>query len=137
MNRKRPLVVLAILLALSIVTALIIDFITGSASADTPSTATKPRVVTSSAGGSNGSHIFQTTGTSVRIRQDPTTGSAIITTLGAGGTSVTLSCYVAGQSILGDAYWYRTAFGTEQGYISGYWVDTGRDPAAKLLPACS
>jgi hypothetical protein len=140
MSRKRPLLVLAILLALSIVTATIIDFISGSASsAGTPTTkASTPRTTTSVPliGSPAGSLSYQTTGTHVRIRQAPTAASTVVTTMGSTGTSVSLVCYLTGQSVFGDTYWYKATLGSYHGYIAGYWLNTGPDPAANSLPHC-
>jgi hypothetical protein len=144
MSRKRPLLVLVILLALSIVTATIIEFISGSASsAGTPTTkSTRPGTSTSTPQirVPGGSLSYRTTGTHVRIRQAPTATSAIVTTLGSTGTSVSLTCYLTGQSVFGDAYWYRATYSgassDDHGYIAGYWLNTGPDPAENALPHC-
>ncbi len=75
-------------------------------------------------------------GTDVRLRAGAATSTAILTVMLDYGTPLTLSCYTTGQSILGDPYWYRATLGQTHGYVSGYWVNTGPDPAATLLPAC-
>ena len=52
------------------------------------------------------------------------------------GSPVTLTCYVRGTSIAGDPWWYRASFVSARGTSSGYWVNTGPDPAKTRLPAC-
>jgi len=137
MNRKRPLLVLAILLALSIVTATIIEFISGTASAGAPAPDTaKAPTSTSARNIVVGQRIYLTVGTRVNLRSSPNTNSAIVANMVQSGTEVSLSCYVGGQSVFGDVYWYKASFGTSHGYVSGYWVNTGPDPAATALPRC-
>ncbi len=52
------------------------------------------------------------------------------------GSPVQLSCYVRGTSVAGDPWWYRATFINAHGYVAGFWVDTGPDPAKTHLPAC-
>jgi hypothetical protein len=83
-----------------------------------------------------GSLHYETVGSEVRLREAATTGSAIVTTMRPYGAGVVLSCYEYGQSVFGDSTWYRASYGLLNGYVAGYWVDTGPDPASDSLPIC-
>lgn len=87
-------------------------------------------------GAASRSQLYQTVGADVRIRAAATTESTVIFDLQSQGSSVTLYCYQAGQAILGDQFWYQASAGAVHGYIAGYWINTGPDPAATELPAC-
>jgi hypothetical protein len=84
-----------------------------------------------------GSGRYATVGTNVRLRQSATTNSDIVTTMQPHGAGLFLSCYEFGQSIFGDTTWYRARYAAMNGYVAGYWVDTGPDPASDSLPSCS
>jgi hypothetical protein len=145
MNRgKRKLLVTGILVALSVIAALIISVIIGSSGgASTPST-TKPTISTSPQqsplregdAGQRGARKYQTVGSFVNVRAGASTDTAVIANMGARGTAVLLYCYVRGTSIAGDPWWYLADFGASHGYVSGFWVNTGPDPAKTHLPAC-
>jgi hypothetical protein len=84
-----------------------------------------------------GAPLYKTVGVDVRLRQAATTDSAIVTTMHAYGADLVLSCYQDGQPVSGDTTWYRATYGSLHGYVAGYWVDTGPDPASDVLPGCS
>jgi|SRR5882757_3223988 len=79
--------------------------------------------------------VYHTTATGVHVRAKATTASTSVATLGAAGSSVTVGCWAPGQSVVGDTVWYAT-FGPARGYVSGYYLDTGRDPATGI-PRCT
>ncbi len=78
-----------------------------------------------------------TTRANVNVRASPTqsSGSAGIE---SSGTTVVIMCWAGGESIYGDDIWYMTSNfdGIEdpggnpapQGYIAGYYLNTGNDP---------
>jgi hypothetical protein len=72
----------------------------------------------------------------VNLRGSPSTTAPVITQLVDLGSPVTLSCYLRGTSVAGDPWWYRATFVSAHGYVSGFWVNTGPDPAKTHLPAC-
>lgn len=150
MNRgKRKTFVTVTLIVLALVAAVLIDVIDGAAGgASTPSshsTNSGPSNLTApgasggssnGAGGSVGAGNYRTVGTDVNLRAGATTTTAIVTTMVDLGSPVTLSCYVRGSSVGGDPWWYRASFISAHGYVAGYWVNTGPDPAKTHLPAC-
>jgi hypothetical protein len=141
---ERPLPVLVMVFALAVIVALILEAIARSVSASPsqpsaihPSTgAVSPTAAPT--GPSYGATALQyrTVGTDVRLRAGATTNSAIITVMVDRGSLLILSCYQSGQSVLGDTYWYRANYGALAGYVAGYWVDTGPDPAYTRLTRC-
>jgi hypothetical protein len=145
MNRgKRKLFVTVALIVLSIVAAVLVELIGGAAGgASTPSTssthASTARLAApppSGSSASTGSGNYQTVGTHVNLRGSPSTIAPVITQLVDLGSPVTLSCYLRGTSVAGDPWWYRATFVSAHGYVSGFWVNTGPDPAKTHLPAC-
>ena len=87
-------------------------------------------------------HLCSDVTATVHIRQDSNTQSAILGTLYAGGR-VILACYSIGESVNGDNIWYLGG-GPEDGdiitqyvfgYVAGYYVNTGADPAPGV-PRC-
>jgi hypothetical protein len=149
MNRgKRKGIVTVTLIVLALVAAVLIDVIDGAAgSASTPSSPSTKSIgsnratpgVTNGSGGSAGSigaGNYRTVGSSVNLRSGASTTTTIVTTMLDLGSPVTLSCYVRGSSVGGDPWWYRGSFISAHGYIAGYWVNTGPDPAKTHLPAC-
>jgi hypothetical protein len=152
MNRgKRKGFVTVTLIVLALVAAVLIDVIDGAAgSASTPSSPSTKSIgsdratpgltngsgTSGSSGGSIGAGNYRTVGSSVNLRSGASTTTAIVTTMLDLGSPVTLSCYVRGSSVGGDPWWYRGSFISAHGYIAGYWVNTGPDPAKTHLPAC-
>lgn len=123
-----------VVLASLLLVRLVLGWTSGPAEGLAPSPSTAPPSSTRSPNLKTGQ--FETVGTEVRLRAGAATNTAILTVMLDYGTSLTLSCYTTGESILGDQYWYRASLGQTHGYVSGYWVNTGPDPAATLLPAC-
>jgi hypothetical protein len=138
MNRgKRKTFVTVTLIVLALVAAVLIDVIDGAAGG--ASTLIAPGASGGSsngAGGSVGAGNYRTVGTDVNLRAGAATTTAIVTTMVDLGSPVTLSCYVRGSSVGGDPWWYRASFISAHGYVAGYWVNTGPDPAKTHLPAC-
>jgi Bacterial SH3 domain len=140
---KHKVFVTVTLIVLSIVVALIVEVIGGSSGgASTPngssSKSESPNLVQppGATTGAVASANYRTVGANVNLRSGPNTGSSVITTMSALGSPVTLTCYVAGTSIAGDPWWYRASFINARGYVSGFWVNTGPDPAKTRLPPC-
>ncbi len=137
---ERPLLVLLILLLASFVAALLIEVIAGPAwaspNASSPKPTGPPHSPAATASATPTTATFQTVGTNVNIRAGASTDTAVVTTVRAKASTLRLACYETGQSINGDSSWYRATYGQYRGYIAGYWVDTGPDPAARLLPHC-
>jgi hypothetical protein len=159
---KRRLVVLGVLLALSVVTALVIELVPGSASASSDglsgiggsgSTKSSGKSTKSPSGtggsnyGSNGSSgsngsgaagtlTYRTIGTDVHMRADATTNSAVVVTMHPFASVITASCYRTGQNILGQTLWFQASYGSSHGWVSGYWLDTGHDPSTGILRRC-
>jgi hypothetical protein len=145
MNRgDRKLIVTVTLIVLAIVTALLIDVVTGtSGGASEPSHSTKTKTASpgiaspaTPAPVTGAGVTFRTVGANVNLRASASTNAAIVATLGALGSPVTLSCYTRGATIGNDPWWYRATTGGARGYVSGFWVNTGPDPVQSRLPAC-
>ena len=73
---------------------------------------------------------------SVNMRAQPNTESSIIINI-ASGTVVALGCWAGGESINGDNIWYEVERDEDypvgpMGFVSGYWLDTGKDPLQSL-----
>jgi hypothetical protein len=45
-----------------------------------------------------------------------------------------VDCYTHGRAVAGDSTWYHLA-APHAGYVAGYYLNTGRDPAAGI-PRC-
>ena len=79
-------------------------------------------------------NLYVTTNAPVNERWQPTTGSNSWGVVPSGAT-VLVHCWVYGQNINGDTIWYfvqypwpgTTGAGTD-GYITGYYLNTGHDP---------
>ncbi len=74
----------------------------------------------------------------VNIRTGPGTSYAKVATL-AKNMNFALYCYQYGESINGDPVWYFGAPDIDQpdnprGFVAGYWLATGKDPAAGIEP---
>ncbi len=80
--------------------------------------------------------VYHTVGTNVNLRTGASPSSSVLTVMTAQGSPVTLTCYLRGTSIAGDPWWYQGIFVSARGYVSGFWVNTGPDPAKTHLPAC-
>jgi hypothetical protein len=79
-------------------------------------------------------HAYKTVVTGLRVRSAARTSAATIAVLGAAGASVAVDCYKLGTSVNGDSAWYHTV-APYKGYVAGFYLSTGRDPAAGV-PRC-
>ncbi len=70
----------------------------------------------------------------LQVRNAPQASAPIAGVLGAAGSSAGVSCYALGSSVSGDSVWYHLA-SPDIGYVAGYYLNTGRDPAAGI-PQC-
>ncbi|MEQ0559071.1 hypothetical protein ABJI51_08315 [Amycolatopsis sp. NEAU-NG30] len=72
----------------------------------------------------------------VNERAQPTSKSAYVATV-AKGDAFELWCWSEGESINGDDIWYYGSPNVEppdrpEGWVTGYWLDTGHDPASQI-----
>jgi hypothetical protein len=76
-------------------------------------------------------HVYHTLAHGLHVRTAPTTAAATIVLLGAAGSRVTVNCYAFGSSVFRDNVWYHIVRPLS-GYVSGFYLDTGPDPAAGI-----
>jgi hypothetical protein len=103
-----------------------------------PASAAPLTVQTSHVAQAPAAHVYRTLATGLRVRKHPSTSARTIHVLGAKGSKVTVSCWTRGTPVLGDAVWYlvvKPAKG-KGGYVAGFYLNTGRDPAAGV-PFCT
>lgn len=72
----------------------------------------------------------------VNQRAQPTSKSAYIATVSK-GDAFELWCWAEGEPINGDNIWYYGSPNVSppfrpEGWVTGYWLDTGHDPAAQI-----
>jgi hypothetical protein len=79
-------------------------------------------------------HTYQTVVKGLRVRSAPSTSAALVGALGTVGSRVTVDCYAVGNAVFGDHAWYHLV-APLTGYVAGYYLNTGRDPAAGV-PLC-
>ena len=79
-------------------------------------------------------HAYQTVVAALRVHTAPRTSAAVVAVLGAVGTRVAVNCYTLGTSVSGDSVWYHLV-APYTGYVAGFYLNTGRDPAAGV-PRC-
>ena len=79
-------------------------------------------------------HAYQTVVAALRVHSAPRTSAATVAVLGAAGTRVAVDCYTVGTSVSGDSAWYHLV-APYTGYVAGFYLSTGRDPAAGV-PRC-
>ncbi len=77
---------------------------------------------------------YPTKVTGLRVRSGPSTRFRTLHVLGRAGTLVRIRCYKVGQRINGDPIWYNITK-PYTGYVSGFWLRTGPDPAPGI-PRC-
>ena len=65
------------------------------------------------------------------MRTAPTTAAATIVLLAGAGSKVTVNCYAIGSPVFGDSVWYHIVKPLS-GFVAGFYLDTGRDPAAGI-----
>jgi len=73
-------------------------------------------------------HVYHTLANGLHVRTAPTTAATSIVRLGAAGSVVAVNCYAVGSPVFGDSVWYHIVKPLS-GYVSGFYLDTGRDPA--------
>ena len=81
------------------------------------------------------SHVYSTLITGLHVRKAPTTAAPILAIIGAAGTKVSVDCWARGSSVFGDRIWYLITK-PYAGFVAGFYLNTGRDPAAGM-PACT
>jgi len=79
-------------------------------------------------------HTYKTLVAGLRVRSAPRTTAARVAVLGAAGTRVAVNCWSLGNSVFGDSAWYHIV-APYTGYVAGFYLGTGRDPAAGI-PRC-
>jgi len=77
---------------------------------------------------------FQTVVAGLRVHNAPSASAATIGVLGVAGSRVAVNCYAVGAPVFGDHAWYHLV-APQAGYVAGYYLNTGRDPAAGV-PLC-
>jgi hypothetical protein len=80
-------------------------------------------------------HVYSTLAHGLHVRTRPTTAATVVAVLGPAGTEVVVNCYAFGSPVFRDNVWYHIVKPLS-GYVSGFYLNTGRDPAAGI-PACS
>jgi hypothetical protein len=73
-------------------------------------------------------HVYHTLAHGLHVRTAPTTAATTIVRLGPAGSPVTVNCFAVGTSVFGDSVWYHIVKPLS-GYVAGFYLDTGRDPA--------
>ncbi len=81
------------------------------------------------------SHVYSTLITGLHVRKTPSTAAPILAILGPAGTKVTVDCWARGTSVFGDNVWYLIT-APHAGFVAGFYLNTGRDPAAGI-PSCT
>jgi hypothetical protein len=76
-------------------------------------------------------HVYSTTHHGLHVRKAPTTAAPAVAVLGPRGTEVTVNCFALGTSVFGDSVWYHIVK-PAHGFVAGFYLDTGRDPAAGI-----
>jgi hypothetical protein len=76
-------------------------------------------------------HVYQTVVKGLAVRKAASSTSLKRASLGVAGTKVTVRCYVVGESVAGDAVWYRIT-APRSGMVAGFYLNTGRDPATGI-----
>jgi len=74
-------------------------------------------------------HAYQTVVAGLRVRTAPRTSAQTVAVLGAAGSQVAVDCYATGTAVSGDSIWYHIV-APYTGYVAGYYLNSGRDPAA-------
>jgi hypothetical protein len=81
------------------------------------------------------SHVYSTLITGLHVRKTPSTAAPILAILGPAGTKVSVNCWARGTSVFGDSVWYLIT-APHAGFVAGFYLNTGRDPAAGI-PSCT
>jgi hypothetical protein len=80
-------------------------------------------------------HVQATLANGLHVRKRPTTAAPAVAVLGPAGSRVDVNCFAFGSSVFGDSVWYHIVH-PFSGFVAGFYLDTGRDPAPGI-PACS
>jgi hypothetical protein len=80
-------------------------------------------------------HVQATLANGLHVRKRPTTAATAVAVLGPAGSRVDVNCFAFGSSVFGDSVWYHIVH-PFSGFVAGFYLDTGRDPAPGI-PACS
>jgi hypothetical protein len=78
-------------------------------------------------------HVYSTLANGLHVRTRPTTAATAVAVLGPAGSEVVVNCYTFGSSVFGDSVWYHIVKPLS-GFVAGFYLDTGRDPAAGIRP---
>ena len=81
------------------------------------------------------SHVYSTLIAGLHVRKTPTTAAPVLAILGPFGTKVSVDCWARGSSVFGDRIWYLIT-APHTGFVAGFYLNTGRDPAAGI-PSCT
>ena len=81
------------------------------------------------------SHVYSTLIAGLHVRKTPTTAAPVLAILGPAGTKVSVDCWARGSSVFGDRIWYLIT-APHTGFVAGFYLSTGRDPAAGI-PSCT
>ncbi|HWG64875.1 MAG TPA: SH3 domain-containing protein [Streptosporangiaceae bacterium] len=74
---------------------------------------------------------FRTIAKALHVRKAPRTSSTSVAVLKR-HTRVTVNCYRFGTPVFGDSIWYHIV-SPNKGFVAGYWLNTGRDPARGVV----
>ena len=80
-------------------------------------------------------HVYSTLIAGLHVRKTPSTAAPVLAVLGPAGTKVSVDCWARGSSVFGDRIWYLIT-APHAGFVAGFYLDTGRDPAAGI-PSCT
>jgi hypothetical protein len=78
-------------------------------------------------------HHYRTVVPNLRVRKAPHTAAPVVHVLGPAGTKVAVNCFAIGSSVSGDRVWYHLV-APAVGFAAGFFLNTGRDPAAGVPP---
>ena len=78
-------------------------------------------------------HHYRTVVPGLRVRKAPRTTAPVVHVLGPAGSRVTVTCFTIGSPVGGDKVWYRIV-APATGFVAGFYLNTGRDPAAGVPP---
>src|SRR5262249_14312275 len=73
-------------------------------------------------------HVYSTLAHGLHVRTRPTTAATTRAVLGPAGSEVTVNCFAFGSSVFGDSVWYHIVKPLS-GFVAGFYLNTGRDPA--------
>jgi hypothetical protein len=80
------------------------------------------------------SRVYHTLVGHLPVRVGPWSYLRAVGYLGGFGSAVRINCYAYGQRVDRDAVWYHASW-PHPGWVAGFYLDTGRDPAPGV-PVC-